>query len=49
MFQEIEIQTNSAVLLLPVVNMVVITHKVLVAKPLLCSTVSLLEISKNLD
>ena len=31
------------------VNMVVITHEVLVAEPLLCPTVSLLEISKNLN
>ena len=31
------------------VNMVVITQEVLVTKPLLCPTVSVLEISQNLD
>ena len=32
-----------------IVNMVVINHDVLVAKPLLCHTVSFMEISKSLD
>ena len=49
MFQEIETDTNKQRCTLPMVNMVVITHEVLVAKLLLCPTVSLPEISKNLD
>ena len=32
-----------------IVNMVVINHDVLVAKPLLCHSVSFMEISKSLD
>lgn len=32
-----------------IVNMAVINHDVLVAKPLLCHTVSFMEISKSLD
>ena len=42
--------TNKQRCTLPMVNLVVITHEVLrIAKPPLCPTVSLLEISKNLD
>lgn len=41
--------TNILRVLVRIVNMVVINHDVLIAKPLLCHTVSFMEIFKSLD